>query len=74
MAADGLVARTRSETDGRLVIISATPAGAELLHHGRDQRVEVLAALLRSLPDADQRTLASAAEILEQLLRPVRRS
>ena len=74
MEADGLVVRGRSDADGRLVIISATAHGAELLHQGRDQRVEVLAAMLRSLPDADQRTLEQAARILEDLLRPVRRA
>ena len=74
MEVDGFVTRSRSEKDGRLVIISATPAGADLLHRGRDQRVEALAALVRSLPDTEQRTLESAAGILEELLRPARRS
>ena len=74
MEGDGLVARSRSDTDGRLVIVAATPAGAELLHRGRDRRVETLAGLLRGLPAADQRTLESAAGILEELLRPARSS
>lgn len=73
MEADGLVQRSRSETDGRLVIIAATAAGTELLHRGRDQRVGVLAGMLRGLPDAEQRTLEAAAAILEDLLRPARR-
>ena len=74
MERDGLVARSRSAADGRLVIIAATPAGAALLHRGRDQRVAVLAGMVRALPDADQRCLESAAGILEELLRPARRS
>lgn len=74
MEADGLVARSRSEADGRLVIIAATAAGTELLHQGRDQRVEVLAGMLRTLPDDDQRCLEGATAILEDLLRPARRS
>lgn len=73
MEADGLVQRSRSETDGRLVIIAATAAGTELVHQGRDQRVEALAGMLRALPDDDQRCLEGAAAILEELLRPARR-
>jgi len=74
MERDGLVARSRSVSDGRLVIISATRVGAELLHRGRDQRVAVLAGKVRALPAADQRCLDAAAGILEELLRPARRS
>jgi DNA-binding MarR family transcriptional regulator len=74
MERDGLVQRTRSATDGRLVIVSATRAGAELLHGGRDQRVDTLAALVEDLPSDDQRCLEAAAGILETLLRPARRS
>lgn len=73
MEADGLVARSRSKDDGRLVIISATDRGAELLHRGRDQRVAVLADLVRGLPDADQRRLDEASAILDDLVRPARR-
>lgn len=74
MEGDGLVVRSRSDTDGRLVIVSATAAGADLLHRGRDQRVAVLAGMVRDLPDDDQRCLDAAAGILEELLRPARRS
>ncbi|MFN8623828.1 MAG: MarR family transcriptional regulator [Chloroflexota bacterium] len=74
MEAEGLVARSRSKDDGRLVIISATEQGAELLHRGRDQRVAVLADLVRTLPEDDQRCLADASAILEDLVRPARRS
>jgi DNA-binding MarR family transcriptional regulator len=70
MEADGLVERTRSESDGRLVIIRATDAAVRLLHQGRDQRVAVLAGLVRALPDEDQATLDRAASILESILRP----
>jgi DNA-binding MarR family transcriptional regulator len=73
MEADGLVARSRSKVDGRLVIISATDRGAELLHRGRDQRVAVLADLVRALPDPDQRCLDAASAILDDLVRPARR-
>lgn len=74
MERDGLVARSRSATDGRLVIVSATKAGADLLHRGGDQRVDALAGLVADLPLADQRCLEAAAGILETLLRSARRS
>lgn len=74
MEADGLVERSRSATDGRLTIVSATPKGTDLLHRGRDQRVATLAALVDELPGDDQRCLEDAAGILEAMLRPARRS
>jgi DNA-binding MarR family transcriptional regulator len=74
MEEDGLVERSRSQTDGRLVIVSATARGAELLHAGRDERVEVLAGMVRALPVDDQRTLERAAWLLEELLRPARQA
>ena len=43
-------------------------------NRGRDQRVEVLAGLLRALPEADQRCLEGAAGILESVLRPARQT
>jgi DNA-binding MarR family transcriptional regulator len=70
MEADGLVERTRSATDGRLVIIRATDAAVRLLHQGRDARVAVLAGLLRTLPGEDRATLERAATILDSVLRP----
>jgi DNA-binding MarR family transcriptional regulator len=74
MERDGLVVRGRSATDGRLVIVSATKAGADLLHRGGDQRVDTLAGLVAELPSADQRCLETAAGVLESLLRSARRS
>lgn len=74
MEADGLVERTRSATDGRLTIVTATPKGTELLHRDRDQRIAALATLVRELPADDQRCLEDATGILEALLRPARRS
>jgi DNA-binding MarR family transcriptional regulator len=74
MEAEGLVARSRSPHDARLVIIRATEQGAEVLQRGRDQRVAVLADLVRTLPDADQRCLDRASGILDDLVRPARRA
>lgn len=74
MERDGLVERTRSTTDGRLVMVSATAAGTAALHRGRDQRMTALAGLVGALSPDDQRCLEAATGILETLLRPARHS
>jgi DNA-binding MarR family transcriptional regulator len=73
METDGLVTRSRSDDDGRLVIVAATERGAQLLRWGGDARVAVLAGMVRTLPEAEQRTLSDAAGILDELLRTSRR-
>ncbi len=65
----GLVSRTAREGDRRSVAIAATPAGAQLLADGRDQRVALLAARLATLADSERRALARGVEILEQIAR-----
>jgi DNA-binding MarR family transcriptional regulator len=74
MEQDGLVERSRSAADGRLVMVSATAAGTALLHRGRDQRLTALAGLVNDLSPDEQRCLEDAAGILETLLRPARHS
>jgi DNA-binding MarR family transcriptional regulator len=64
----GLVARSRSEDDGRVVLVEITTAGAEAL--------EVVRALIRAnmrealadLPDAELTELAHAAETMGSLI------
>ena len=69
MEADGLVTRSRSTTDGRLVLVGATPAGERILEQGRQQRLAALAGWLRELEPADQRTLDDAIDLLDEVLR-----
>jgi DNA-binding MarR family transcriptional regulator len=64
----GLVTRTRSETDRRIVLVAATEAGAALLDRGRAARVRVVADLIAGLPEADRETLGRAADLLATLL------
>jgi len=64
----GLVERTRHESDGRSIVVRATPRGEEMLLNARRQRIGVLSRALATLPDEDAATLSSATEILEQLL------
>ena len=43
METDGLVTRTKSATDGRLVLVGATSKGERVLEQGRKQRLAALA-------------------------------
>jgi DNA-binding MarR family transcriptional regulator len=66
----GLVSRTRSTTDRRVVLVGATPAGRALLDRGRTARVRLIAELIGPLPDADRRALRRAADLLATVLAP----
>jgi DNA-binding MarR family transcriptional regulator len=66
---DGLVERVPSRTDGRAVLIQATPAGHRLLVEGRLRRTATLAERLARLSAADQAALERAATLIEQLAR-----
>jgi len=70
MEQDGLVRRESDARDGRIVWLHPTAKGTRILHEGRDRRVNALAEQLAALPDRERRTLASASEILERMLRP----
>jgi DNA-binding MarR family transcriptional regulator len=74
MERDGLVRRESDGRDGRIVWLHPTAKGTRTLHEGRDRRVTALADQLATLTDRDRRTLASASEILERLLRPAARA
>jgi hypothetical protein len=50
--------------------VRATLAGRTLLDAGRTRRVRELAGALAALTPAQQRTLADAATLLEQISRP----
>ena len=60
----GLAQRERSETDRRVVIVSATPAGKRLLERGRAARVRAIAALLADATEAQLQTLRAASEVI----------
>ncbi len=65
----GLVARDADPSDGRVVLVRATPRGRATLLAGRDRRVARLAAALGALPPADQRLLDRAADLIEEVAR-----
>jgi DNA-binding MarR family transcriptional regulator len=67
---EGLVARERDPTDGRIHRVRATERGAALLQEGRRRRVAVLSEMLVKLPEKERSLLRKAAQILEQLTLP----
>jgi DNA-binding MarR family transcriptional regulator len=60
----GLAQRERSETDRRVVLVSATPAGKRLLERGRAARVRAIAALLADATEGQLQTLRAASEVI----------
>jgi DNA-binding MarR family transcriptional regulator len=59
-----LAKRSHSETDRRVVLVSATPAGKRLLERGRAARVRVIAALLADVTEAELQTLRAASDLI----------
>ena len=63
----GLVTRTAHPTDGRQVLLAASPAGVALLREDRRRRDAWLAQRLRELDRDDRDVLRRAAEVLDRL-------
>jgi DNA-binding MarR family transcriptional regulator len=68
LAEAGLVERLRDPADGRSAIVSIGNEGRSLLRRLRRRKTAYLATRIRDLSEADRRTLARAAEVLERLL------
>lgn len=66
----GLVERRRDPSDARVQLVSATPAGRQLLEEGRRRRVAALSLELAALPRSDQELLRRAALLLERIALP----
>ena len=67
LEAAGLATRTDHPTDGRQVLLAASPAGVALLREDRRRREAWLAPRLRALDPADREVLERAAEVLDRL-------
>ncbi len=65
----GVVQRTPHPTDGRQVILSATPRGREALAETRRVRDAWLTKQLAALSDAERDTLRAAVEIIIRIAR-----
>jgi len=73
LAASGLVERTGDPADGRVCLVSISPAGSALLLKMRRRKNAYLASRLRDLPPDDIAALERAADVLERLLEDGRR-
>ena len=67
LEAAGLATRTDHPSDGRQVLLAASPAGVELLREDRRRRDAWLSQRLRELDAADRDVLRRAAEVLDRL-------
>ena len=67
LEAAGLATRTDHPTDGRQVLLAASPAGIALLREDRRRREAWLAQRLRELEPADREVLRQAAVVLDRL-------
>src|SRR6266513_2051568 len=65
---EGLVLRTTDPGDGRVSLVSTSPAGRTLLKKVRGRKNAYLARRLRELSDDEAADLERAAAILERLL------
>jgi DNA-binding MarR family transcriptional regulator len=68
LAEAGLVDRATDPTDGRVSLVSITPAGRALLRKMRQRKSAYLARRLDDLPPDDVAALERATEVLERLL------
>ena len=67
LEAAGLATRTDHPSDGRQVLLAASPAGVDLLREDRRRRDAWLSQRLRELEPADRDVLGRAAEVLDRL-------
>ena len=73
LADAGLVQRATDPKDGRVSLVSITPAGSALLRRMRERKSAYLARRLAGLPPEDVAALERAAGVLERLLEEGRR-
>jgi DNA-binding MarR family transcriptional regulator len=64
---DGLAVRGGHASDGRVVVVSITEAGRDLVRGRRDARAERLSAYLARLSEADRTAIAAAVPALDRL-------
>jgi DNA-binding MarR family transcriptional regulator len=62
----GLVQRTTTPQDGRVVRVVSTSLGQQLAARGTDEISHEIAAILRALPDGDQSRLSQLASAVVQ--------
>ena len=70
----GLLHRGSDPQDARVVLLSLTPAGRELVAHRRESRTQRLSAALSGLPADDVARITAAVPALNRLADALRRS
>jgi DNA-binding MarR family transcriptional regulator len=68
MEAEGLVQREPHATDGRAVLLRATPKGRRILERGRERRLDLLESLLAEASPREIAVVREAASIVERAL------
>ncbi len=68
LQAQGLIARGKSASDGRIVRIAATPAGRKLLLAGRRRRVGALSRQVAALSAKQRAVLSNGIEVLKKVV------
>jgi DNA-binding MarR family transcriptional regulator len=63
----GLVARRADPSDGRRILLAATPDGLAELRHRRSERVHQIAEVLSGFTTGELRRIAAAAPLIERL-------
>jgi DNA-binding MarR family transcriptional regulator len=66
LAAGRLVRRRPHSQDGRAVLVEATASGRRLLQRARGRRIDLVAARLADLDDAELGLLRAAADLIEE--------
>jgi DNA-binding MarR family transcriptional regulator len=74
LVGQGLMSRGGDPQDARVVVLTLTPAGAELLGRRRSARADRLARALDELPAADADRITAALPALAHLADALRRS
>ena len=67
-----LIVKTKSDTDGRIVQLSATVKGRRLLLAARVRRVRVLTSQIAKMREIEQRNLVSALATIQKLIDHIR--
>ena len=74
LVGEGLLTRGGDPQDARVVVLTLTKAGADLLARRRSDRADRLARALADLPDADASLITAALPALAHLADALRRS
>jgi DNA-binding MarR family transcriptional regulator len=67
LTADGLLSRSRADSDGRSVRLAVTPAGAERVAQWQDIRAEVAGRALEEISEPDRQAIRAAIPALRRL-------